>query len=333
MPSSFDKGRIITMINNGMSYRDVAEQLGISKSTVCRTVRNWRNDHQLERRAGSGRRRISTHLDDEQVQTFPQERPFTTAGQIMRELNFPASVWTVRRRLREIGLRSRVAARKPRLTPLHREIRMGFALQYVAQDEEFWRQIVFSDEKVFQSCPNGRLKVYRPRNSRFEEPYVQTIQRSGRFSVNMWAWISAASPGVMIHVEERLTSDVYIRVLENIMLPSVQAVNPNWNFIFQHDNCAVHTARRVVEWCENHNINVLDWPSCSPDLNPIENMWGILIKFLQRPEVVFHNRDELLAAITEAWHSLPQNYHVNLCLSMRNRLNKVIDANGGFTKY
>jgi transposase len=79
------------MINNGMSYRHVAEQLGIPNRPVCRTVRNWRNDHQLERRAGSGRRRISTHLEDEQVQTFAKERPFTTAGQIMREINFPAS--------------------------------------------------------------------------------------------------------------------------------------------------------------------------------------------------------------------------------------------------
>jgi hypothetical protein len=36
----------------------------------------------------------------------------------------------------------------------------------------------------------------------------------------MWAWISAASPGIMIHVEERLTSNVYIRVLEDVMLES-----------------------------------------------------------------------------------------------------------------
>jgi hypothetical protein len=79
----------------------------------------------------------------------------------------------------------------------------------------------------------------------------------------MWAWISAASPGIMIHLEERLTSNVYIRVLEDVMvmLPSVQAVYPNGEFIFQHDHCSVHTAHRVVEWCENNNINVLNWPS------------------------------------------------------------------------
>jgi transposase len=226
------------MINDGMSYRYVAEQLGIPKCTVCRTVRNWKKDHQLKRCAGSGRRRISTRLDDERIETFAQERPLTTAGQVMREIKFPASVWTVRRRrrLREIGLRSHVAARKPRLSPITSKNKDGVCPSVCSPARRILETDCFSDEKVFQSCPNGRLRVYRPRNSWFEEPYVQINQRSGRFRVNIWAWISAASAGVMIPVEETLTSDVYIRVLEDIMLLSMQAVYPNWNFIFQHDN-------------------------------------------------------------------------------------------------
>jgi hypothetical protein len=60
---------------------------------------------------------------------------------------------------------------------------------------------VFSDEEIFQSCSNGRVRVYRPRNSRYEEKYVDSIERSRRIAVNMWAWISAVSPGLMLHVE------------------------------------------------------------------------------------------------------------------------------------
>jgi hypothetical protein len=61
----------------------------------------------------------------------------------------------------------------------------------------------------------------KPRNSRYDERYVEPTERSGRFSVNVWGWISAVSPGVMLHVEERLNSGVYIRILENVMRPSV----------------------------------------------------------------------------------------------------------------
>jgi hypothetical protein len=64
----------------------------------------------------------------------------------------------------------------------------------------------------------------------------------------IWSWISVGSPGVMLHVEERLNNYVYIRILENIMVPSVTIAYPNNDYIFQQDNCSVHTARRVTEW-------------------------------------------------------------------------------------
>jgi hypothetical protein len=71
-----------------------------------------------------------------------------------------------------------------------------------------------------------------PRNTRYEEKYVDSIERSGRIAVNMWAWTSAVSPGLMLQVEGRLNSDVYINILEDVMLPSVSRVYPNQNFIY-----------------------------------------------------------------------------------------------------
>jgi hypothetical protein len=112
--------------------------------------------------------------------------------------------------------------------------------------------------------------VYRPRNSRYDERYVEPTERFGRFSVDIWGWISAVSPGVMLHVEERLNFGVYIWILENVMRPSVTRVYPNQKFIFQQDNCSVHTSHRVATWFQDQNINVLAWPSRSPDVNPIE---------------------------------------------------------------
>jgi hypothetical protein len=62
-------------------------------------------------------------------------------------------------------------------------------------------------------------------------------------------------------------------------------------------------------------------------------MWGLLVQNLTRQRVVFQNRDELLTAITNAWHTLPQDYHQNLSISMPRRLERVIEVNGAMTNY
>ncbi|KAJ8942743.1 hypothetical protein NQ318_007910 [Aromia moschata] len=92
---------------------------------------------------------------------------------------------------------------------------------------------MFSDEKTFQSSKNGRLPVYRSTNTRFEENYTLSTTNSGRFSVNVWAWISVHDPGVCWQIAGRLTSAHYTNILENVMLPSARQVFPE-NFGFQH---------------------------------------------------------------------------------------------------
>jgi transposase len=331
--SYFNKVKIITMLERGFSEVRIADQLGLVRSSVNFISRKWRETGSLDRKVGSRRPRAPTEQNDRALIEEIENNPFTTAVEARNLTNFPASVHTARRRIRETRLKNFSAATKIRLTPRHKEARLAFALEYMLRGNDFWENVIFSDKKVFQSASNGRMRVYRPRNQRYNPKYVHKNDNSGRFSVNMWAWVSAKSPGVIVHIEERLTSHIYTRILEEIMVPSVRVVYPEDNFVFQQDNCPVHTAHRVSEWFQNHGINVLDWPSLSPDLNPIENMWAAVVKSMKRRRVRFENKDQFLTAISEAWHDLPRHYFTNLCLSMPNRLLKVYEANGKMTKY
>ncbi len=84
------------------------------------------------------------------------------------------------------------------------------------------------------------------------------------------------------------------------------------------------------EWRGTESM-LLDWPANSPDLNPIENLWGIVKRKMRdtRP----NNADELKAAIKETWASIPPQQCHKLITSMPRRIEAVIKAKGAPAKY
>ena len=76
----------------------------------------------------------------------------------------------------------------------------------------------------------------------------------------------------------RLNSIYYVDILNNNLLPLIDALEQSVPFIFQQDNAPCHRAKIVSEWFESKNIERLTRPPNSPDLNCIENLWSWLDK-------------------------------------------------------
>ena len=115
------------------------------------------------------------------------------------------------------------------------------------------------------------------------------------------------------------------------MLPSADKLCGDADLIFQQDLAPIHTAKSTKTWFNEHGITELDCPANSPDLNPIENLWGIAKRKMR--DMRLNNAEELKATIEASWSSItPQQCH-RLTASMPRRIEAVIHAKGAQTKY
>jgi len=103
---------------------------------------------------------------------------------------------------------------------------------------------------------------------------------------------------------------------------------------FQDDNAPVHTARGVKAWILQNRIKVLqDWPSQSPDLNPIENLWSELERQLKKHTPRPKNKQDLFSILQEEWNAIPTSKYIKLIESMPQRIQACIESDGGPIKY
>ncbi len=147
----------------------------------------------------------------------------------------------------------------------------------------------------------------------------------------IWAAMSSYGFGPLCFLKSTINAAIYQEILEHFMLPSADKLYEDADFIFQQDLAPAHTAKGTKSWFNDHGVTVLDWPANSPDLNPIENLWGIVKRKMRdtRP----NNADDLMAAIKETWASIPPQQCHKLITSIPHRIEAVIKAKGAPTKY
>ncbi len=247
-----------------------------------------------------------------------------------RQTGVTISCDTIRRTLQRNGMHGCRPRKKPLLKPRHKKARLEFARAHAVKDEDYWDSILWSDEtKINVFGTDGFKTVWRRKGEEYKEKCMVPTVKHGGGSVLMWGCMSAAGVGELHFIDGIMNSQMYCSILKEKTLPSLRALGRR--ALFQHDNDPKHTSKATVGFLKKNRVKVIQWPSMSPDLNPIEHLWGIL-----KRQVEHHSPSSIQSlkeVILEEWKNIDLAKCHQLVYSMPRRLGAVIKNHGCHTKY
>ena len=210
---------------------------------------------------------------------------------------------------------------KPLLSDDHRKNRLKWAKDHLYTD---WDLVIFSDETtVYLNQVKGR--VWNPPGNK---KIVRTVKHPTK--VNVWGCFSSRGFGRIICFKENLNAKRMCNIYERALLPTATdhfgPGSTSWKL--QEDNDPKHMSKMAKKWREENGVQRIDWPSMSPDINPIENVWHLLKMSLQKRKLTTCR--SLTAAIHREWKALPVELAGRLVETMKNRLFEVIEKKGDF---
>ncbi|KAI2645658.1 Transposable element Tc1 transposase [Labeo rohita] len=312
------KMTIDTLHKEGKTQKVIAKEAGCSQSSVSKEAKG---------RKRCGRKKCTSNRDNRTLERIVKQNPFKNVGEIHKEwtaAGVSASRTTTHRRMQDMGFSCHIPCVKPLLNNRQRQKCLAWAKDKKDWTAAEWSKVMFSDESKFCiSFGNQGPRVWRKTGQAQNSCRLRSSVKFPQ-SVMVWGAMSSAGVGPLCFLRSKVNAAVYQDVLEHFMLPAADQLYGDADFIFQQD-LATST------WFNDHGIPVLNWPANSPDLNLIENLWGIVKRKMRyaRP----NNAEELKATIRATWALItPEQCH-RLIDSMPRRIAAVIQAKGASTKY
>jgi len=146
-----------------------------------------------------------------------------------------------------------------------------------------------------------------------------------------WGGFGYKRKTALAKVPTRMDSEGYQQLLQTSLLPYANRIADR-GWIYQQDNAPVHVSRSTRDWFTSKKMRVMQWPAKSPDLNPMENLWGIMVRNVYRHGRQYNSLVELEAAIRHEWEAIPIETLHNLNQSMKRRIFDVVYNHGKFIK-
>lgn len=193
------RSNIVTLLQQGLSTRQVAERCGVSKSTV----QNIRKRHlpTITQLRGGRVSKLSSQNKRFCIRTITSEKLETATAVVKKlrnDLNVEASERAVRRCLQEAGLAAMEKENRSKLSTKNIKARLEFAKRHKDWTVADWKHIIWSDEtKISRFCSDGRSWCWaRDGETRQPRQIKETVKHGGG-SLMIWGCMMVQGPGFM----------------------------------------------------------------------------------------------------------------------------------------
>ena len=328
--------RVIALRSHGYSVsaikqRLLEEHICVSSVTIYALLRKNKQHNTI---ADRPRQHFEKKLDEEKLRFLDESLAANdelTARWLLVKLrekwpDVSVSLSTIKRaRKYELGwIKSR-----PKYCQLVRVANKQKRLEWCQQmlsNKETFENVIFSDESSVQLDHHGRLCFRKVGEQRKFKPKPKHPPK-----VHVWAGISKRGATAIVIFTGTLTSTRYCDILQDTLLPFVKNVFPHGHR-FQQDNDPKHTSNYTKCYLEQHGINWWKTPAESPDLNPIENVWGSM-KYFLRHQYKPTNLNSLQEGIKQFWMSMTPEVCRRYINHLHKVIPKVVDVDGAASGY
>ena len=324
-----EKGQISANTDENLSISEIARRVGRSRHAVSNYVSSRDTRPQSDARKRPGRPKALSKRSEILLIRSASNKGISSK-QLKHELGLSIAPKTIRDYLARCPqLQHQKLLSKLPLQQKHKMQRLEFARKHHSWNKE-WSRVIFSDEKKFNlDGPDGFRYYWHDLR---KEKLVLSKRAQGGGSVMVWGAFSSQFKSELAIVSGRLDSTKYQALLSNHLLPFLRTMELE-NAFFQQDNAPCHRSLCTKAWFRRHGINLLEWPSLSPDLNPIENLWGILARAIYSNGRQFSTVTELKTAIITEWNGVDSTVLKKLSESMKKRMFELAKNRGGIIQY
>ncbi len=315
------RDKIVDLHKAGMGYNTITKQLGEKVTTVSAIIRKWKNHKITVNLPRTGAPCKISPCGVSMIMRTVRNQPRTTRENLVNDLKAAGTIVT-KKTLRCEGLKFCSARKVPLLKKAHVQAHLKSSNEHLNDSEENWVK-VWSDETKFELFGiNSTRRVRRRRNAAYDPKNTIPTVKHGGGNIMLWGCFSAKRHDNCTTSKGWWTGPCTVRA---------RALKMGRGWVFQHDNDPKHTAKATKEWLKKKHFKVLEQPSQSPDLNPIENLWRELrVRVAKRQP---RNLNDLERICKEEWDKIPPEMCANLEANYKKRLTSVIANKGFATKY